>query len=88
MAVGFAVFLIFAVAALTSSKRPLRTILNILLSLAIGLGIGAALGYVFGNMEAGGTAAAALMIALGLATAIREVIVNRKQKKTPPSEEN
>lgn len=88
MPVAFAAFLIFFVAAITGSKKPVRTILNILLSVAIGLGIGAGLGYATGNMSTGGTTAGFLAVALGLTTSIREIVANRKPKKVPPASPN
>jgi hypothetical protein len=79
----FVGFIVLFVVAITGSKRPVGTILNILLSIAIGIGVGAGLGYATGNMAAGGTTAGLLGVALGLATSIREVIANRKQRKNP-----
>ena len=77
----FLIFIVLAAYAIAGSDKRWRTLGLILLSAALGVGIGAVVGIVVGNMVAGVTLAVVLLSAAGAATAIRQIMDNRRRRK-------
>lgn len=77
--------IVAAIFAISGSKRKGKAFGLIVLSCLIGFGIGAGLGFVLHNPAAGGTAAGLLMAVCGIATSLRQVAENNREKKRGPT---
>ena len=76
------ILIVSAGVAISGSNRKWRTLLVIFASMVAGFVLGLLLGLLLRNMAAGGDAAAFATLVMGSGAAIKEILSQRKARKT------